>query len=62
MKRRGFTVPYEALALEAVCEFDVDCWHYVSSSPTNNPGKFDLWIELGTKNRKLVIGNWKSVE
>jgi hypothetical protein len=58
----GFQVPYEGLAPEVVWEFEVSPWRYVSSSPTNNPGKFDLWIELKTKSRTVVIGNWKPVE
>jgi len=41
---------------------DASSWRYVSSSPTNNPGKFDLWIEVRTKQQSVTIGNWKSVE
>jgi prepilin-type N-terminal cleavage/methylation domain-containing protein len=35
-------------------------WRYVSTSPTNNPGRYDLWAELptGKGNNVLVIGNW----
>lgn len=43
-------------------EFQTSPWRYVCSAPTNNPGKFDLWIELKTKSREVVIGNWKAVE
>ncbi len=53
---------YEAIEPELAGEFQVSPWRYVSSTPTNNPGRFDLWIELGTKHRKIVIGNWKAVE
>lgn len=42
-------------------EFEVSSWRYVSSSPANNPGKFDLWIEVKTKSQTVTIGNWKSV-
>lgn len=58
----GFTVPYEGIAQEVVWEINVSPWRYVSSSPTNNLGQFDLWIELQTKSRKVIIGNWKTVE
>lgn len=34
-------------------------WHYVSSSPTNNPGKFDLWAEVQLGKDTKIIGNWK---
>ena len=34
-------------------------WHYNSSSPTNNPGSFDLWVEITMGPKKIVVGNWK---
>ncbi len=58
----GFQVPYESLAPEVFWEFNVSSWRYVSSSPTNNPGKFDLWVDLSTRTQKRTIGNWKSAE
>ena len=33
-------------------------WRYVSSNPTNNPGSYDLWVDLliaGVTNR---VSNW----
>ena len=35
-------------------------WRYVSTNPTNNPGRYDLWAELPTGGGKppLIIGNW----
>lgn len=35
-------------------------WRYVSTNPTNNPGRFDLWAELpSAKSTDVqVIGNW----
>jgi len=35
-------------------------WRYVSTNPTNNPGRFDLWAELptGRNSTPLIIGNW----
>ena len=35
-------------------------WRYVSSSPTNNPGRFDLWCEYVVRGERRVIGNWKN--
>jgi hypothetical protein len=58
----GFTVLCEGIAPEVIWEFDVSPWRYVSSAPTNNPGKFDLWNEVKTKNRRVIIGNWRAVE
>lgn len=40
-------------------EEKVSSWRYVRTSATNNPGRFDLWIELQTGSRPIVIGNWK---
>ncbi len=34
-------------------------WRYVSSNPTNNPGRFDLWAEYVENNQKKLIGNWR---
>lgn len=58
----GFQVPYEAIPPEVVWEFQCSPWRYVSSSPTNNPGKFDLWIDVKTKRQAVTIGNWKGVD
>jgi hypothetical protein len=35
-------------------------WRYNVSSPTNNPGSFDLWVELDIGGKKHVVGNWKN--
>lgn len=58
----GFQVLYEGMPPEVVWEFQTSPWRYVSSAPTNNPGKFDLWIELQARKQAAVIGNWKAVE
>jgi prepilin-type N-terminal cleavage/methylation domain-containing protein len=34
-------------------------WHYNSSNPTNNPGAFDLWVEIPVGPKKILVGNWK---
>ncbi len=54
--------PFEAIDSGLVWEFDTSPWRYVASAPTNNPRSFDLWIELKTRNRTIIIGNWKGVE
>jgi prepilin-type N-terminal cleavage/methylation domain-containing protein len=33
-------------------------WRYNSSSPTNNPGAYDLWIELKIGGKTNLICNW----
>ena len=38
---------------------DVNPWRYNSTSPTNNPGSFDLWAEITFQNKTVVVGNWK---
>jgi len=58
----AFNMPYEIVAPELIWEFETSAWRYVSSSPTNNPGRFDLWIELKTKWQTITIGNWKAAE
>ena len=51
-------------------------WHYNSSDPTNNPGKFDLWAEFQLARQGnvqtdengrryveyYVIGNWNGMK
>ena len=33
-------------------------WHYVSSHPTNNPGSYDLWVDLVVGGRTYQVNNW----
>jgi prepilin-type N-terminal cleavage/methylation domain-containing protein len=37
---------------------DVNPWRYNSSSPTNNPGSYDLWIQLVIGKQTNLICNW----
>jgi hypothetical protein len=53
---------YDQFPEETLDAIHLSPWRYVSSSPTNNPAKFDLWIELETKDQKVTIGNWTAVE
>jgi hypothetical protein len=38
----------------------VNPWRYNSSNPTNNPGSYDLWIQLSIGGTKYLICNWSS--
>lgn len=33
-------------------------WRYVSSNPTNNPGSFDLWVDVIIDGKTNRFGNW----
>ena len=33
-------------------------WRYNSSSPVNNPGSYDLWVQLTISGKKYLICNW----
>jgi len=33
-------------------------WRYNSSSPTNNPGSYDLYVQLSIGGKKYLICNW----
>jgi hypothetical protein len=35
-------------------------WRYNSSNPTNNPGAYDLWIQLSISGRTNLICNWNT--
>jgi prepilin-type N-terminal cleavage/methylation domain-containing protein len=37
---------------------DKNPWGYNSSSPTNNPGSYDLWVQLSISGKKNLICNW----
>jgi hypothetical protein len=58
----SFTVYSEKVAPEVLNEIEPGTWRYVRTSPTNNPGSFDLWIDLKGGRKTLTIGNWKAVE
>ncbi len=58
----SFPLYSEPLDPEVMYEMEVSPWRYVSTAATNNPGKFDLWIELKTKTQTVTIGNWEAAE
>jgi len=33
-------------------------WRYNSANPTNNPGSYDLWIQLKIGGKTNLISNW----
>ena len=37
---------------------DLNPWRYNSSSPTNNPGSYDLWVQLVIAGKTNLICNW----
>ena len=41
---------------------DVNPWRYNSSNPTNNPGAYDLYIQLMINGKTYLICNWSKDE
>ena len=37
---------------------DLNPWRYISSNPTNNPGSYDLWVQLSIAGKTHLICNW----
>ncbi|MFO1476934.1 MAG: type II secretion system protein [Verrucomicrobiota bacterium] len=35
-------------------------WNYVSSSPTNNPNSYDLWVDVKVKDTVYRVSNWNN--
>jgi hypothetical protein len=38
----------------------INPWNYNSSSPTNNPREFDLWIDIPIGGKINRISNWSA--
>jgi prepilin-type N-terminal cleavage/methylation domain-containing protein len=36
----------------------INPWRYNSSNPTNNPGAYDLWVQLSISGRTNLVCNW----
>jgi hypothetical protein len=36
----------------------VNPWRYNSSNPTNNPGSYDLWVDVIIDGKTNRFGNW----
>jgi len=58
----SFSSALEGIDGDVAGEFEFSSWHYVSSTPTNNPGRFDLWIEVKAADRAIIIGNWQAAQ
>jgi hypothetical protein len=35
-------------------------WRYVSTNPTNNVGRFDLWVDLVIGPNVYRVSNWRT--
>jgi type II secretory pathway pseudopilin PulG len=42
----------------AAAELGLNPWRYISSNATNNPGSFDLWVDLLIAGKTNRISNW----
>jgi type II secretory pathway pseudopilin PulG len=51
-------VPGKPGAYQLIYAYDKVPWRYNSTNPTNNPGSFDLWVELDIGGKKVTVGNW----
>lgn len=49
---------WEGIEPDLYAQISPGTWCYNTSSPTHNPGAFDLWIEVKTPLTNIVIGNW----
>ncbi len=41
-----------------LCSATETPWRYRSTNPTNNPGSYDLWVEVVAGNRTNIVANW----
>ena len=37
----------------------INPWRYVSTNPTNNPGQYDLWVDIVVGGKTNRISNWR---
>ena len=58
----GFSYLMVDVPPKLLWEFDFSPWRYNHAQATNNPGKFDIWIEVKANGKVVTIGNWKAVE
>jgi hypothetical protein len=52
----------EGIAPEVFNQLQISFWRYVSSSPTNNPGRYDLWLDLDANGQTSRVGNWPAAK
>jgi len=58
----GCQMNYDGITPEMSVEIDISTWRYACFVATDNPGKFDLWLELRAGRQTTTIGNWKAAE
>ena len=54
----GYFPSWEGIEPEIYSHVYLSSWRYNCSSPTHNPGRYDLWIEVKTSQTNIVVGNW----
>jgi prepilin-type N-terminal cleavage/methylation domain-containing protein len=52
----GPDMTYNPLGMSGAA--NINPWRYNSSNPTNNPGAYDLWVQLSISGRTNLICNW----
>ena len=59
LKVLACSVPWPANAtFQPTTTLELNPWRYVSSNPTNNPGSYDLWVDVLIAGKTYRIGNW----
>jgi prepilin-type N-terminal cleavage/methylation domain-containing protein len=70
--RQNQTAPYKNVTLlvasaggpdpnyQPLGSSDLNPWRYISSSPPNNPGSYDLWVQLSISGKKYLVCNWNN--
>ncbi len=59
LKLLACSVPWPANAtFQPTSTPELNPWRYVSSNPTNNPGTYDLWVDVLVGGKTYRIGNW----
>jgi type II secretory pathway pseudopilin PulG len=48
----------KVLVCSAIPGTQLNPWSYNSSHPVNNPGSYDLWVDLVIRGKTYRIGNW----
>ena len=56
----GWPLNWPSQPLPYAADKGVNPWNYVSTNPTNNPGSFDLWVDLIIDKKTNRISNWST--
>jgi hypothetical protein len=54
----GIWPNWEGMDSDLFQDIDPFSWRYISSLPIHNVGKFDLWLEIKTRQTNIVVKNW----